>query len=309
MAQVQATDTSPPTPQTGELNKSNGSANTSAPATDTSPPATDATAPPADVIPFDQKEERKTKASLDLAWGKIEKGLAQEAEGRKLWVEGTLELINILNDARKRFPADQEFGTWLTNNGYGEDRITRHQRAALLNMAEHLDLAREVLEQTHRLSWRRIWEEEIQPRRLPSPGQPADGKGPDAPDGKGPEAPDGKEPKPKARTRRPRNKSGGARPSWSFDRNRFSEDALRIANEAIALKRCVFESTSEALRKLQDEADTVLLERLTEASKALADARVRLDGSLEEEADTLIQQGRITTTPARASAPIQPSRQ
>lgn len=113
------------------------------------------------------------KSELDLAWGKIQKGLQQEDEGHKLWIEGTLELINILDDARKRFGSDQAFGTWLTDNGFGENRITRHDRSALLNMAEHPDLTREVLEQTHRRSWRLIWEEEIQPR-LPSGGQPAE---------------------------------------------------------------------------------------------------------------------------------------
>jgi hypothetical protein len=62
------------------------------------------------------------KSNLDLAWGKIQNALQQEAEGRKLWIEGTLELINILDDARKRLGSDQAFGTWLTDNGYGEYR-------------------------------------------------------------------------------------------------------------------------------------------------------------------------------------------
>src|SRR6516162_8383217 len=102
------------------------------------------------------------KSKLDLALVKIQNALQQEAEGRKLWIEGTLELINILDDARKRLGSDQAFGKWLTDNGYG-DRITRNDRRALLNMAEHPQHTREVLNQTHRRSWRLIWEEEIQP--------------------------------------------------------------------------------------------------------------------------------------------------
>src|SRR5262245_9713683 len=90
------------------------------------------------------------KSNLDLAWVKIQDALQQEAEGHKLWVDGTLELITILDDARERLGSDQAFGTWLTDNGYGEDRLTRHDRAALLNMSEHPDLTREVLNQTHR---------------------------------------------------------------------------------------------------------------------------------------------------------------
>ena len=119
------------------------------------------------------------KSNLDLAWVKIQDGLQREAEGHNLWIEGTLELINILDDARNRLGSDQAFGKWLTENGYGEDRITRHDRSALLNMAEHLNVTREVLEQTHRRSWRLIWEEEIQPR-LPTAGQPADSDSPEA---------------------------------------------------------------------------------------------------------------------------------
>src|SRR5262245_21764996 len=91
------------------------------------------------------------KSNLDLAWVKIENGVQQEAEGRKLWIEGTLELISILDDARKRLGSDQAFGTWLTENGYG-NRITRHDRAALLNMALNLNVTRVVLEQTDRRS-------------------------------------------------------------------------------------------------------------------------------------------------------------
>src|SRR6516162_3565685 len=79
------------------------------------------------------------KSKLDLAWVKIQDAIQREAEGKKLWIEGTLELINILDDARKRLGSDQAFGKWLTENDYGENRITRHDRAALLNMAEHLE--------------------------------------------------------------------------------------------------------------------------------------------------------------------------
>ena len=116
------------------------------------------------------------KSNLDLAWVKIQNARQQETEGKKLWIEGTLELISILDDAHKRLGSDQAFGTWLSDNGYGENRITRHDRSALLNMAADLNLTLEVLAQTHRRSWRHIWEEEVQ-SRLPHEGQPTDAKG------------------------------------------------------------------------------------------------------------------------------------
>ncbi len=120
-------------------------------------------------------EPADIKSSLDLAWVKIQTGLKRMKDGHNLWIAGTLELIKIFDDARKRLGSDQAFGKWLTDNGYGEDRITRHDRSALLNMALNLNITYLALAQTHRSSWRHIWEKEVQPR-LPHTGQPADGK-------------------------------------------------------------------------------------------------------------------------------------
>ena len=118
---------------------------------------------------------KTTNIDLDIAWTKITEGRQQEEQGRKLWIEGTLEIINILHVARQGLASDQAFGKWLSDSGYGEERITRQDRAALLNMAKHPDLTREVLEQTHSRSWQLIWRDEIQPQ-LPNARQPADGE-------------------------------------------------------------------------------------------------------------------------------------
>jgi hypothetical protein len=121
--------------------------------------------------PFDQE----LKSKLDHAWAKIENGCQQEDEGRRQWIEGTLELANILLDLRQRFPADVEFGKQLTEAGYGENRLSRQDRAALINMGEHPDLARIELEHTHRSSLQNIWKD-VQ-TRLPSPRQPGEDTG------------------------------------------------------------------------------------------------------------------------------------
>jgi hypothetical protein len=233
------------------------------------------------------------KSNLDLAWMKIEKGAQQEAEGRKLWIEGTLELINILDDARNRLGSDQAFGTWLTDNGYDENLITRHDRSALLNMALDLNLTREVLEQTHRRSWRHIWEEEVQPR-LPHAGQPPDAKGPE-------EA--------SATTRRPRRANGAkkTREEWSKDLSSFFSDGLEAANKAIAVKNSIQQCTPEKKASLQRDVTPVWLEKIKQGGEALAWIRDWANGALEDEADTLIQKGRVRRTPPRASAPVQPS--
>jgi hypothetical protein len=244
------------------------------------------------------------KSNLDLAWGKIEKGLKLEAEGRKLWINGTLELINILDDARKRLGSDQAFGKWLTDNGYGEDRISRHQRTALLNMAEHLDLTREVLEQTHRLSWRLIWEDEIQPR-LPTDGQPADGENPEANPANDSEQSAGE----KKPTRRPRKGNGKKKPKeeWGKDLKDFLSDGLLAANALIKIKNSILGCSPEKRAELLEEKVTPeWSDKIDEGSKAGAWICNWANRVLDEEANALIQKDRVVRTPARAFAPVRP---
>jgi hypothetical protein len=244
------------------------------------------------------------KSNLDIAWGKIEKGLALEAEGRKLWVEGTIELITILDDARKRFASDQEFGTWLTDNGYGEDRITRHQRTALLNMAEHLDLTREVLEQTHRLSWEQIWIHQIQPG-LPGTRQPADGESPEANPANNSEQSAGE----KKPTRRPRKGNSKKKPKeeWGKDLNEFMSDGVLAANALIRIKNNILGCSPEKRAELLEEKVTPeWSDKIDEGRKAAVWICDWANGLQQEEADALEQQGRVVRTPARASKQVQP---
>jgi hypothetical protein len=240
------------------------------------------------------------KSNLDLTWVKIQDALQQEAEGRKLWVEGTLELISILDDARNRLGSDKAFGTWLTDNGYGEDRITRHDRSALLNMARHLNVTREVLKQTHRRSWRLIWEEEIQPQ-LPTAGQPPDGESNEANPANNSEG----EKKP---TRRPRKGNGKKKPKeeWGKDLKDFMADGLLAANALVRIKNaidgCEAEKKAELLKKVTSE----WADKIDEGRKASAWICDWANELQEEEADALIQQGRVVRTPARASKQVQP---
>jgi hypothetical protein len=241
------------------------------------------------------------KSNLDLAWVKIQDAIQQEAEGHKLWIEGTLELINILDDARKRLGADQEFGTWLTDNGYGEDRITRHDRSALLNMALHLKVTREVLEQTNRRSWRYIWEEEVQPR-LPYAGQPADGESPEANPANNSEG--AKKP-----SRRSRKGNGKKKPKeeWGKDLKDFLSDGLLAANALIKIKNSILGCSPEKRAELLEEKVTSeWSDKIGEGSKASRWIYDWANGLLEEEADTLIQKSRVVKTPAQASEQVQP---
>ena len=240
------------------------------------------------------------KSKLDLAWVKIQDALQQEAEGHNLWIEGTLELINILDDARKRLGSDQAFGTWLSDSGYG-DRIKRHDRTALLNMALHLNVTRKVLEQTNRRSWRLIWEEEVQPL-LHSAVQPADGESPEANPANNSEG----EKKP---ARRPRKGNGTKKPKeeWGKELKDFLSDGLLAANALIRIKNSIQQCTPEKQAELKEQKVTSeWSEKIDEGSKASAWICDWANGLLEEEADALEQQGRVVRTPTRASKQVQP---
>jgi hypothetical protein len=78
---------------------------------------------------------------IKAAYGRIE-------DGKKEWIDGTLELAAALDEARARFPSDTDFGVWLVQNEL--DWLGKDDRAALLGMANELDLTRIVLEETKR---------------------------------------------------------------------------------------------------------------------------------------------------------------
>jgi hypothetical protein len=227
------------------------------------------------------------RTQLDLPWTKVHNALAQEAEGRKGWIEGTLELSTILGDARKRYDSDQAFSAWLTEHGYGEDRLTRRDRQALINMALDLNVTRNVLQETHRRSWRLIWEEEVKPR-LPSGGQPAA------------DAEQAKEAQ--TNTSRPRKK-GTRKPKeeWGKDLKDFMSDGLLAANALVrimqSIRGCLPEKQAELLKKVTSEWS----DKIDEGKKASAWISDWANGLLEAEADALIQQDRVVKTPALAS--------
>jgi hypothetical protein len=277
--------------------------------------------------------------NLIVVWDKIQGALRQEAEGRKLWRECTLELIDILHAQRQRHPSDQSFGKWLTINDFGEDRLPRHDRIALLNMAEHPELTREVLEQTHRRSYQLIWREEIQPR-LPNARQPTDGETPtnnaerstdadstqETPiqptEGEASEAATAElsddhkasapNEAPKTEASKPTRRARTSGPSknddpWLKDRNKFYSNAKSIAHGAKELMKTLLQCNAEQTQNYREHADTVFLKELEEADEALSFVCERLTGSAESaeaEADELAERtGRVRGTPA----PVQPS--
>jgi hypothetical protein len=93
---------------------------------------------------------------------RIRAAFARTERGREEWIEGTLELAACLAEGRARFIDDRQFSAWLAQNEL--DHLGRDDRAALLGMARDLALARLILQETKRVSWRWIWLEEMQSR-------------------------------------------------------------------------------------------------------------------------------------------------
>jgi hypothetical protein len=92
-------------------------------------------------------------------------GLKQESVGVAAWRASTLSLGRELLRGRQLHQNDNAaFGAWLKASGLGDDFLDGHNRAALIGMAEHPEIATTVLEATIKRSWRRIWEEEIVPK-------------------------------------------------------------------------------------------------------------------------------------------------
>jgi len=243
------------------------------------------------------------KSNLDLAWVKIQDGLQREAEGRKLWVEGTLELIQILDKARGDFASDQEFGRWLKQKG---PPINEMDRKAYLNMALNMDLTRKILEQTERRSPQLIWREEIQPK-LVSANQPA------VTNGKTIE----EEPVVEKPTRRPRRArgakkeaSGERKPEWLRNIEGWFNNQVATVNAVTNELNKIMEDCKPEQRSLLGTLEpTLLLDASQSLEKKSAEFVDWVDTPLEKAADALSSRAVVTPSPKRsrrASKPVQP---
>jgi hypothetical protein len=87
--------------------------------------------------------------------------LKRRDEATEEWTEATLALAALVAEARRRQPGNREFGYWLVENDLD---IGHQDRAALINIAEHPDLFRDVVATTGRSSLQLIWSNEMRPR-------------------------------------------------------------------------------------------------------------------------------------------------
>jgi hypothetical protein len=100
------------------------------------------------------------KITLDEVADSIRDGFNKIDRSFSLFAEGTLQIGRALLIAKNLHPDNQSFGRWIGRNKF--DRLDAHTRAALMNMARHEEISRQVLLETDRRSWRLLWEHEIQ---------------------------------------------------------------------------------------------------------------------------------------------------
>src|SRR5262245_14300904 len=101
---------------------------------------------------------------MNVLADRIRNALERAERSRIEWIEATLDLATTLKEARDRFPSNEAFAHWLVDSKLDADIIGHQTRAALINMAADLALARIVLQKTKRNSWQLIWQEEMKPR-------------------------------------------------------------------------------------------------------------------------------------------------
>jgi hypothetical protein len=99
----------------------------------------------------------------------IRDDLSRREHGRDEWIAATLDLCRHLAEARGQFQADRNFHKWLTDNQLGDEALNAHDRAAAIDMGQHIEEARAVLAKTERRSLQLIHREEFRSANASKP--------------------------------------------------------------------------------------------------------------------------------------------
>jgi hypothetical protein len=92
---------------------------------------------------------------LDYIKRQIIAGHERANKGGAEWVEGSLIVAAALREGRESIPSNITFKDWLKQNNL--DFYSHHARAALVNLASNIELARTILTETDSRSYERIW--------------------------------------------------------------------------------------------------------------------------------------------------------
>jgi len=104
--------------------------------------------------------------SLEQLANEIHNGKKRAENGRQEWILGTMEVVIALSAAREKFISDNVFHDWLDQNKVD---YKKNDRAALIKFGEEPERIRKVLEETTRISYRTIYDNEW---RFPNVGKP-----------------------------------------------------------------------------------------------------------------------------------------
>jgi hypothetical protein len=120
----------------------------------------------------EQRKQQKAAAAADVDHILLER-LAKEIliaktqayDNRSAWIAAALRQAGALAFARAQFHSNQAFGKWLIAHAID---YPKDQRAALIYIGQHIDIAKPILENTNSWSYREIWLKEIRPQIPPS---------------------------------------------------------------------------------------------------------------------------------------------
>ena len=85
---------------------------------------------------------------------RIRASRAKQRGGRAAWCEGTLELAAEFAEGRARYTNNQGFSYWLVQHNL--DFASSDDRAAYIKLGQNIEIAREILEETHSTSVEQI---------------------------------------------------------------------------------------------------------------------------------------------------------
>ena len=118
------------------------------------------------VRPLPGKRSKRVVRQLSDA-GRIRAALAKYQKAcrdvdtlKKAWCAAIGELAAALLAARDKHPSDKKFGQWLKEQ---DIELSDQDRAAILHIAKHPDVALPILRKSESLSIRLTWQREIRP--------------------------------------------------------------------------------------------------------------------------------------------------
>src|SRR5215831_5838321 len=97
---------------------------------------------------------------IRAALAKYQKACRDVDTLKKAWCAAIGELAAAVLAAREKHPSDKAFGKWLQDESI---ELNDHDRAAILHIAKHPDVALPILRKSESLSIRLTWQREIKP--------------------------------------------------------------------------------------------------------------------------------------------------